>query len=186
MDVLLDDLSEPGFMGLFYFSGTFFPLSGGDGLNGLEENGERSRRCRRPVGEAVAARVSDERSEESVRQDERQSDSRSPRSAARLVTTGQWKINDLMNLKSTEREDCHSVNLTYYKLCNKMGTTRSSFRSRSSALRTDRCCSLHSNSERTWRYSYYIWPDDRPTSGWTQENQDLISCSVSTCILYQL
>ena len=60
----------------------------GDELSSLEENGRRSRRRRRPVGAAVAARVSDERSEESARQDERQPASRSPRSAARLVTTG--------------------------------------------------------------------------------------------------
>ena len=56
--------------------------------SGLEENGRRNRRRRRPIGSAVAARVSDERSEESARQDERQPVSRSPRSAARLVTTG--------------------------------------------------------------------------------------------------
>ena len=62
--------------------------AGGDGQNGLEENGRRSRRHRRPIGAAVAARVSDERSEESARQDERQPASRSLRSAARLVTTG--------------------------------------------------------------------------------------------------
>ena len=61
--------------------------AGGDGLSGLEENGRRSWRRRRPVGEAVAARVSDERSEESARQDERQPDSRSPRSAAQPVIT---------------------------------------------------------------------------------------------------
>ena len=71
------------------FSSTSFSLqAGGDGLSGLEENGSRSRRCRRPVGAAVVARVSDERSEESARQDERQPASRSPRPAARLVITG--------------------------------------------------------------------------------------------------
>ncbi len=58
---------------------------GWDGLSGLEENGRRGRRRRRAVGAAVAARVSDERSEESARQDERQPDSRSPRLAARPV-----------------------------------------------------------------------------------------------------
>ena len=59
-----------------------------DEPSGLEENGRRSRRRRRPIGAAVAARVSDERSEELARQDERQPASRSPRSAVRLVTTG--------------------------------------------------------------------------------------------------
>ena len=34
---------------------------GGDGQSGLEENGRRSRRRRRPVGAAVVVRVSDER-----------------------------------------------------------------------------------------------------------------------------
>ena len=58
---------------------------GGDGLSGLEENGRRSRRRRRPVGAAVAVRVSDERSEELARQDERQPASRSPRPAAKPV-----------------------------------------------------------------------------------------------------
>ena len=62
--------------------------AGGDEQSGLEENGRRNRRRRRPIGSAVAARVYDERSEESARQDERQPVSRSPRSAARLVTTG--------------------------------------------------------------------------------------------------
>ena len=59
--------------------------TGGDGLSGLEENGRRSRRRRRLVGAAVAARVSDERSEESARQDERQPVSRFPRPAVRLA-----------------------------------------------------------------------------------------------------
>ena len=70
------------------FSSTSFSLqAGGDEQSGLEGNGRRSRRRRRPVGAAVAARVSDERSEESARQDERQPASRSPRSAARFVIT---------------------------------------------------------------------------------------------------
>ena len=54
-------------------------------MSGLEGNGRRSWRRRRPVGEAVAARVFDERSEESARQDGRKTASRSPRPAARLV-----------------------------------------------------------------------------------------------------
>ena len=71
------------------FSSTLFsPQAGGDEQSGLEGNGRRSRRRRRPVGAAVVARVSDERSEESARQDERQPASRSPRPAARLVITG--------------------------------------------------------------------------------------------------
>ena len=59
--------------------------AGGDGLSGLEENGSRSRCRRSPVGAAVAVRVSDERSEELARQDERQPASRSPRPAAKPV-----------------------------------------------------------------------------------------------------
>ena len=72
-----------------FFKRIFFSLqAGGDEQSGLEENGRRSRRRRRPVGVAVAARVSDERSEELARQDERQPASRSPRSAALPVATG--------------------------------------------------------------------------------------------------
>ena len=68
---------------------TLYDSRGGDDeLSGLEGNGRRSRRRRRLIGAAVAVRVFDERSEESARQDERQPASRSPRPAARLVTTG--------------------------------------------------------------------------------------------------
>ena len=44
---------------------------GDEELSGLEGNGRRSRRRQRLIGAAVAVRVSDERSEESARQDER-------------------------------------------------------------------------------------------------------------------
>ena len=83
------------------FLGSHRDRADGNEPSGLEENGRRSRRCRRPIGAAVAARVSDERSEESARQDERQPVSRSPRSAARLVTTG------LNGLEETGREARH-------------------------------------------------------------------------------
>ena len=64
-------------------------VAGGDVMSGLEENGRRSRRRRRPAGAAVTVRVSDERNEESARQDEQQPTSRSPSSAVRLVIIGQ-------------------------------------------------------------------------------------------------